>query len=496
MTKSNTDKQLEHICESPKCRKPFFRRPGGRATCSRACSKALERSVKAPKPTKDQRRKAKFEETGTLNVMVRFSQRCGSVETYRGMTAEDLHEFAALVSTAKACRGWMQDGHQNDQYPICHVQQLNGTATVGLSYGSNVFIGLRKLNEQHGAKSVPHWAGRSIPRTSLRRRFLVTTETPKKVVVEKLCQLLGKELDRYLSMDGLVLKRTGQAEMARRIHNRIGTVRELNPLDRPYTLAELLETDFEKLQALEAQQTGQKTYVPDYAAKLPLNVLRSELQRFATTLPVGRHRENCVAMLPLVQVFCLWRAQYGYDSLIPNTSWKPFRYAYCDTELGEVEEDTGFSQSRIDALARSEATRLETATFIPTAYNMLQGLDVSSSFCRGVLRRRIKLSSIAPIPLVDEETDVLGMFTYVLEECRQYWSAMEALGLCTAQEVHYAPLQLAANMQSAVEHARFVWSKDCSRPPYPIPAIEELLSAAGVEYAPDEYAPGEYRQAA
>lgn len=242
--KTEVTDSAPHNATCKHCREPFHKRSGStRNYCSDRCKKALYRAdqkAKAPKPSKVERYAARLLETSRGLWMIRQCRRSGSVETFKGATAADLHDLEQQLAYRKKRYGWIDEGHGHDKFQMCHVRPLTGTdGSVGLSYGLNLFVGPRALNQRQGNKPVAPWAGRSIPKASLSRKWQVQDSATDKEIFEKLRKLLGKELDTYLDSLDKMPARTTFLALVHKVHRRQKD-EKYTPLDRLYKLDELL----------------------------------------------------------------------------------------------------------------------------------------------------------------------------------------------------------------------------------------------------------------
>lgn len=495
------------------CRAPFYRRSGStRNYCSNGCKKALNRAdkkAKAPKPTKAEKDLANFWGSGLAQLMTDYCERAGTSETYRGATADDLIDFAELTEYRRTRYGY-DASRKVQQFPICHVQPIKGESTVGLSYGCNVFVGLQSRNSGFGNRTIPSSAGRSIPRASLKRSLLIEEGEPIANIRAKLIKVLGKELDRFLSRLEKPLRPASNVAIAGRVYRRQGTDREVAPLSRLYTLEELKKRDYDELLELDAIQTGRlDEYLRDkhlgvqrFGTCTPdsdLGVLYDSLQRFVRILPNGEHRDNCVAMLPLVHTFGIYLGQIPFHPevkhgrwSVPNTDWSPLKWEV--TRLGQL-EDRDLERRLISA----DNDHVLRKHFKAVAYDTLQGLRTGFRIrnTRRRLHDHLDLVALAPMPVVDAYSKPLEDFAYTLTQCRQHWKALESSQLVSVYAVADAPAYLALNTQTAIERARSKWLK-ATHPPrhhqgrfhehwgwkgnYPdyleIPTLDALLAAA------------------
>jgi len=497
---TNTENRHNAACKH--CREPFHRRSGStRNYCSDRCKKALaraEQKAKQSKPSKVEKYAARLLETSRGLWMIRQCRRSGSVETFKGATAADLHDLEDQLAYRKQRYGWIDEGHGHDKFHMCHVRPLHGTdGSVGLSYGSNLFVGPRALNQRQGNKPPAPWAGCSIPKASLSRKWLVQESDSDKDVFEKLRKLLGKELDTYLESLDAMPQRTKHLALVHKVHRRQKDGK-YNPLDRLYTLDELLSLTLEQLQELETVQNGKESSRYDYS-QLPTDydfgVLYDGLQRFATILPPGQHRDNCAGLLPLLHVLGMLLAQRCYPEAvkrgcrfgIPNVRWVPLKYWY--TRLGELDESERATEDADIANLMQH--------FREAAYAALQGYAVDLSLLKRRLLKRLDFVSLAPMPCVDRWdvdeswTDWTDDFLYLLGHSKRHWSLLADAGFISADDVADGPLHLVVNLHDAVITARAdyaAWHTTGYRAyhkwdgEYPVelqlPDIDALLAAA------------------
>lgn len=511
MTKNTQEKPHNARCTN--CDTPFYRRPGGKAHCGKdACKKALQRASdktsKAPKQTTAEKHLAKLLGSAGWNQLLDFCRRGGTVETCRGMTAEDLQDFFVLHEHRRTRYGY-DPICKIQHYPICHVQPLCSDTHIGLSYSKNIFIGLHKPNSSIGNKSVSDWAGSSIPKSSLQRKFKVVKDEGNSKVSAKLIKLLGKELDIFLANLNSPLKPPKKIELATRIYNRQGTSREKVKLSQYYPLASLKKKDFDTLLEMEAIQLGRlEEYLLSKRFRVQrfgtcttdseLGVLYDSLQRFVNILPDGEHRDNCIAMLPLVHTFGIYLAQLQHQEvvhgrwMVPNTDWQPLKFVV--TRLGEL-EDRDLNRRVADV----EADSILHKHIKAVVYDTLQGLNTGFRIrnARQRIIDHLDLVNLVPMPVVDAYSKPLEDFAYILDVCMPHWEALATTQFVTTDGVATAPVQLAQNMQLAIEKAQQQWLRT-NHPPrhyrgkyyrhwgwkgdYPerltVPDIDALLAAA------------------
>lgn len=256
-------KQLAYPCA--KCGVLFYRRPGGRKNCSKACAKAVERQQKAPNLTarekRIERRKERLLECAFGYWFIEQAKRAGTVQTFHGSTAIGLSQLYAQYVYRKKRYGWIDGGHGKDMFHLCHVQALKGrNGSIGLTIPENIFTGIAELNQRQGNKPVNAWAGASLPATARKRKWDITNEMSRDEVLGKISDFLGTELDKFL--DGLdrMPQRTIRLRLARSVFKHQGN-EMYEPLERDYTLTELESLNIEDLQALDAIQQGDRKSV-------------------------------------------------------------------------------------------------------------------------------------------------------------------------------------------------------------------------------------------
>lgn len=478
MTKNPQEKPHNARCTN--CDTPFYRRPGGRAHCGNdACKKALQRASdknpKVVKQTKAEKDLANWRGSRLCDWMLDQCERAGTVETFRGITAAGLAELAKVYEYRRTRYGF-DPSRKIQQYPICHVQPLCGYRYIGLSYGSNIFVGLRESNSWMGNKPVPSWAGASITKSSLRRSLKIPKGSLTSNIRVKLEKLLGEELNIFLANLDSPLKQLSVVELAKRVFRQQSNPKKI-PLSRFYALEELKKEDYDTLSEMDAIQNGKleeyrrgkKFGVQRFGNCITdseLGVLSDSLRRFVDILPDGQHRDNCRAMLSLVHTFGIYLGQTPYHSevvhgrwTVPNSEWQPLEFVV--TRLGELED-----KDLDRRLASAEADRILRFHVKALAYDTLQGLNTGFRIrnARQRLIDHLDLVNLVPMPVVDEYSDTVGQFTFTLDVCKSHWVALEASQLVAANDIVTAPVQLAVNMQSAVERARRDWLK-ANHPP-------------------------------
>ncbi|WP_374439775.1 hypothetical protein [Pseudomonas panipatensis] len=504
--------QLEYNCSH--CSSTFpakrYRKPGMPRYCSDKCRNAANNKAKAPKLSKTEKYWQRFKETPLGLWMLSQCKRSGSVQTFQGASADDLRNLAALHAYRKRRYGWVGEGHGKDKFPMCHVKPLTpeDKQSIGLSYGANIFVGLREENAEQKNKPVCSWAGRSIPKAALLRRYDVDESMPRETVFRKLRNLLGKELDTYLSSLAKMPDRTKHIALAHRIYNRIGTNREIEPLDRSYSLDELLSLDFETLEELDAYHQGKtldrSTRYLNCPPDSDLGVLYDELKRFSEVLPAGKQKENCTAMLPLIHVLGLWLAQTNTSEAqtrprfqVPNAEWTPIQYI--DWQF-PWKPKLPYVQPPLEVRMVQDDQKMLRDTLLKGAWDALQGNSVPVDLLRARLRKRLDIAQLVPMPTVDhygndaDFGDRARQFTALLQYLRPHLQLLEATGLCSSADVADTPKTLAKNMRLAVESARKRFAADYDSPlwshkrwdgTYPeylaIPTTQELLAAIGMD---------------
>lgn len=495
-TPENTSNQIEVACTN--CGALFQRRPGGRSTCTSSCKKRSQRAAAAPiltpKQKKIARRKERLLECAFGYWLIEQARRAKTVQTYRGITADALHQLYDLYSYRKSRYGWVNAGHGQDEYQLCHVQPLIGRdGSVGLSIPNNIFTGIALLNQRQGNKPVNTWAGASIPATDLKRKWLVTKAMTRNEVLQKLANYLGPELDTFLDELEKIPQRTVRLRLARTIHRRQGDD-SFEPLDYCYTLAELESRSLEELQQLDAIQRG-RTGVQDLIhGKCPpdskLGVLCDELDRFVRIQPEGQHKDNCRFMLLLVRLVGIYLAQIrdqrgkarGRFLNLPNATWAPLQYL-CPSNPWKT------SPRILEADRQMLITSITEA-----AQDALQGLDVPAEMLKARVLKRLHLQSLVPEVAAPDQwsweacgSNWLGYVDHLYTSLQPTWQTLKDIGLCSQIQMLEAQDAVVQRLMASVEQARSDFSglaqnKWAKRyPPYleypPISVMPKTLSA-------------------
>ncbi|CRL48353.1 hypothetical protein [Pseudomonas sp. URMO17WK12:I11] len=462
-TPVTTNKQLEVACTN--CGTMFHRRPGGRSTCNTTCKSAAQRKQKAPKITRQQqkveRRKKRLTENAFGLWFIGQAERAGTVQTYQGIDAAGLRQLLDLHNYRKKRYGWVESGHGKDSYHLCHVQGLKGRdGSTGLTTSLNLFAGLDYMNQQHGNKPVNSWAGESIPKSARKRKWDITPDMTLDQKLQKLADFLGSELDTFLDELDVMPQRTVRLRLARSIHKRQGD--ELyEPLDRRYTLDELVSLKMDELQALETIQDGREKNKDFLFSNCPpdsmLGVMHDELKRFSADLPEGKHRDNCRFMLSLVRLLGIYLAQIGNAEgksrnrflSLQNATWTPLQYCHpvipWRTPASLLESDR---ESLVKAITES-------------AHNALQGLNIDGEALEAQLEERLHLQTLVPVVMAPDqwswEACGSGWLNYIdnlYASLEGTWQALLDLGLCTDEQVFAAQDGILLSLQTAVELAR------------------------------------------
>ncbi|QGW79889.1 hypothetical protein GPJ81_25315 [Pseudomonas alkylphenolica] len=475
MAAAENNNRLEYPCTH--CGTMFTRRPGGRATCSRACAKAKERQQKAPTLTarekKVERRKQRLLECPFGYWFIEQAKRAGTVQTFHGITATGLRQLHDLHIYRKKRYGWVDGGHGKDMFHLCHVQPLKGRdGSTGLTTPDNLFTGIAKLNQQHSNKPVNIWAGASLPATARKRKWNITKEMTRDQVLQTLADFIGPELDTFLDELDKMPQRTFRLRLAKTVFNQQSN--ELcEPLDRLYTLAELESLKVEELQMLNAIQQGRAS-IASFGATggkpdSKLGVLHDELVRFSAVLSEGQHRDNCLFMLKLVRVMGIYLAQIGREEgkahsrflAQGNASWAPLSYLYHGqpwrTAAHLLADDLdGLLNGVYDAKGRELKPGI-----VPMAQAALQGLGIDHGYISNRLTKRLTVKTLNPVVAAPNDwsweasgSDWLTYIDNLYASLEPTWQALLDVGLCTEEQVLDAHDAVLVNLVDAVEQSR------------------------------------------
>lgn len=471
----NSNNQLEYPCTH--CGTMFKRRPGGRDTCTRTCAKAAERKQKAPKLTakqrKVERRKQRLLECAFGYWLLEQAVRAGTVQTYHGITAAGLHRLYDQHNYRKMRLGWLDSGHGKDVYHLCHVQPLKGRdGSTGLTIPENLFTGTAELNQRQGNKPVNTWAGASLPATARKRKWNITKEMARDQVLQKLADFIGHELDIFLDELDKMPQRTYRLRLAKTVFNQQSN--ELcEPLDRRYTLAELVVESVERLETFNAIQHGM-TSIAGFARRggktdSKLGVLHDELVRFSAVLSEGQHRDNCQFMLKLVRVMGIYLAQIGREEgkahrrflAQDNATWVPLSHLYHGqpwrTPVHLLADDLdGLLNGVYDRKGRELKPGI-----VAMAQAALQGLDIDREYISNRLMKRLTLKTLNPVVAAPNEwsweDNGSNWLTYIdnlYASLEPTWQALLDVGLCTEEQVLDAHDAVLVNLADAVEQSR------------------------------------------
>lgn len=473
-TAESSNNQLEYPCT--KCGTMFKRRPGGRATCSRACAKAKERQQKAPALTarekKIERRKQRLLECSFGYWFLEQAERAGTVQTFHGITAYGLRQLYDQHNFRKKRFGWVGSGHGKDMYHLCHVQPLKGRdGSTGLTIPENLFTGIAELNQKQGNKPVNSWAGASLPATARQRKWNITDVMSRDEVLGKIAAYLGAELDIFLDELDVIPQRTARLRLARTVFKHQGDGL-YEPLDRRYTLAELEALKLEDLQVMDATQNGREVIKAFTARNCPtdsqLGVLHDELLRFSDVLPDGQHKSNCQFMLSLVRVLGSYlapinhaqgKARGRFD--FPNATWSPLQYCYHErpwrTPASLLAEDL---ESLLNGVYDAKGKELKPG-IIPTAQNALQGLEIDQEYLQNRLLKRLVAQSLVPVVRAPDQwsweacgSNWLSYIDHLYASFEGTWRSLQDAGMCTEEQVLDAQDAVLVNLDKAVESAR------------------------------------------
>lgn len=478
------DEPLKFACINSSCGTLFERRAGGRATCSRACAKAVERAKKAPKLTarekKIQRRKERLLECPFGYWLLGAPVRAGSMQTYQGVTAEHLHELQDLHNYRKKRYGWVEPEFGRDDYAICHIQPLSGRdGSIGLTTPDNLFVGLAQLNSSQSDKPVSSWAGASIPKSARKRKWDVTPDMKQADILQLLADFLGDELDIFLDEMDKMPQRTVRLKLARSIFKRQSDDSGLyEPLSRRYTLDELNSMTLEQLQELEEIQAGMKLDRSFILGNCPpdsaLGVLHDQLQMKVDSSSAGkdgdtRYRDNCAFMLKVVKATGLYLAQVGNPLgkarnrflYLAHADWTPFHYLYhsrpWNTPADLLADDL---RSLLYGVYDAQGKAVKPG-IIPTAQNALQGLEIDQEYMQNRLLKRLVLRSLVPVVDAPDQwsweacgSNWLGYIDNLYDSLEPVWQSLLDLDLCTDEQITEARDGVLWNLNVAVERAR------------------------------------------
>lgn len=468
------------------CNTEFHRKSGGRNTCTEKCRKAHDRAAvaeaKAAAKTKAQTASQleRWCKSAKGLYHIRKCRDARTVEIMQGHTTESLLANDELHNRFYKCYGWNPD-EKKSAFHICHVQSHKGRdGSLGLLDARQLFIGGAAHNQAHSDKPVPADAGMSIPAHKLDRKWNLAAGATDEAIAKKIRSLLGKEFDAYL-LAGSIKLSTHYAT-AQRVFNRQQKNTAVNKLDRTWTKPELEALDFEVLEAMDAYQAGKDVadkFKPEVYTRALLCVYAEELERFGQVLPAGRHRDNCLFMLPLVRVLGIYLAQTESAAKWANVpDWPDSSYFHlphrrflkvCGTEWQPVQYNSGlfWGKSPCSVMAYDFAYMQE--TILQGAFDALQGLAINKARYEDNILKRLHLNTlVADVPAPDQwswEVNGSSWDQYISGLYASYepvWQALLDLDLCTADQIEEARIAVLWSLQAAIEKARHQCRNDPS----------------------------------
>lgn len=344
--------------------------------------------------------------------VARECRRAGTVEILQGV---DLVELFSIHRRRYKCYGWNAE-KGTSKFHLCHISPAQGAETVGLLHHLNLFIGSSFANQVHGKKEAIG-AGLSVPRASLKSKWLITKSLTDKTILQKVKAYLGSTLVEYANFNAI--GKSQRFSIAKKI-------KENHP-SCELKLSELEKMGLQALRTLRAQLEDKELYTVSLTPKRSLVVYLEELERFALQTTDQSKSEEYAFMANAVRCVITWLAdQHGQDGFY---------------DVGGPVYGAEFKATAL----KSGVSGGKLRDFISfQAFQLLQGATLSKSFIKNTLTKYLDVITLDHTdPRCSRDTghkdfewvaDALNQFCIQVDKNKQ---ALCAMGLVSNELLYY-----------------------------------------------------------
>ncbi|WP_278958291.1 hypothetical protein [Aquipseudomonas alcaligenes] len=374
--------QRKRVCNH--CTKEFVTSQYSAKYCSTSC-KTKSRNNKTAN-----NRIEKLPVSDSWLWIARECRRAGTVEILQDVDLEQLFE---VYNRRYKCYGWDSE-KQVSKFHLCHISPVSGDSTIGLLHHENLFIGGSLANQVQGKKSYKG-AGKSISRSSLKRKWLINNEESDKAILAKVQKYLGSKLTEYAKKHPI--KKAQRFVLAERIS-------KLPENKTP--LADLQRMGTQALMKLEADLLNKSVFSIKLIAKRSLVVYLEELERFASY--ESAKQENFLFVAAAVRVVAQYLDQQQGEHGLSSITAVGYRWYYDFKPLTlKPEKDLGKLRDFISF----------------TAFSTLQGAEVDRSLISNTLRSYLLVETLTVVENGNPAYDTsFSDFEYLQTELDEFLS--------------------------------------------------------------------------
>jgi hypothetical protein len=368
--------QRNKVCQF--CTKEFVTSQIKAKYCSPSC-KAKSRSNKTAS-----NRIEKLPVSDAWLWVARESRRAGTVEVLQDVDLEKLFE---VYNRRFKCYGFDPD-KKVSKFHLCHIAPVAGKSTIGLLHHENLFIGSSLANQVQGTNSY-QGAGKCIPRSSLKRKWLVNAEDSDKTILAKVQKFLGRKLIEYAKKHPI--KKAQRFVLAEQIVKLKNNTTPLADLQRMGTQA---------LMKLKADLTDSSVFSLELTAKRSLVVYLEELERFAS-YGTGK-QDDFLFVAAAVRVVAQYLSQQNGEHGLHSITASGYRWYYDFKPLAlKPEKDLNKLRDFISF----------------TAFSVLQGAEADRELITNTLRSYLQVETLTVIENGDPSyNNSFSDFDYLQEE--------------------------------------------------------------------------------
>lgn len=406
-TETNTNnKKLERSYTCSVCNTPYTTiRYSKTHYCSPACRSKARSQRTASK---------RIEKLPVSDAWLWIARECRRAETIEILQDVDLEKLFEVYNRRFKCYGWDSE-KKVSKFHLCHIAPVAGESSVGLLHHENLFIGSSLANQVQGTKSYTG-AGKSILRSTLKKKWLVDSKESDKAILAKVQKYLGDKLTEYAKNHPI--KKAQRFVLAERISKLPNNNIPLSDLQRMGTQA---------LMQIEADLLEKEMYHLQLTARRSLVVYLEELERFASynTDRKDDYLFVSAAVRVVAQYLSQQRDEYGLCSI---TAYK-YRWYYEFKPLSiKPSKDSGKLRDFISF----------------TAFSTLQGAEIDRQLISNTLRSYLQVETLTVtengIPAYNETfTD----FSWLQAEVDEFLSnvprvkdALHLVGLVDSTALH------------------------------------------------------------
>lgn len=374
--------QRKRVCNH--CTKEFVTSQYSAKYCSTSC-KTKSRNNKTAN-----NRIEKLPVSDSWLWIARESRRAGTVEILQDVDLEKLFE---VYNRRYKCYGYDSD-KKVSKFHLCHISPVSGDSTIGLLHHENLFIGGSLANQVQGKKSYKS-AGKSIPRSALKRKWLTNNEDSDKAILAKVQKYLGTKLTDYAKKHPI--KKAQRFVLAERIS-------KLPENKTP--LADLQRMGTQALMQLEADLLNKSVFSIKLIAKRSLVVYLEELERFASYETVKQ--KDFLFVAAAVRVVAQYLSQHQGEHGLSSITASGYRWYYDFRPLAlKPEKDLGKLRDFISF----------------TAFSTLQGAEVDRSLISNTLRSYLLVETLTVVENGNPAYDTsFSDFEYLQTELDEFLS--------------------------------------------------------------------------